>query len=281
MSDNVQFQLAGGQNPLILVPAYVNGKGPYRFVLDTGASQCVLSPELARTLGIQAETEKQAMGAGGPVKISLAHVNSLVIGSALENNVQVAITGEIERIGAAIRAKVDGDVGFNFLKHFRLTLDYRHSLLSLVRPPDTANGNGVHSASAIPFKLASASKPLILVSVFVNNQGPFQFAVDTGASSTMLAPDLARKLGLYTTEVGFATGGGGQIKISAAKVSSLTVGNASVREHNVGVGEFLNMLSAAISVKLDGIIGYNFLNQFRVTIDYSRTTLELNSIGDF
>jgi hypothetical protein len=36
---------------------------------------------------------------------------------------------------------------------------------------------------------------------------------------------------------------------------------------------FLDMLSTAVGAKLDGIIGYNFLNLFRVTIDYPRTTL--------
>ncbi len=35
-----------------------------------------------------------------------------------------------------------------------------------------------------------------------------------------------------------------------------------------GVGAFLAMLSEAVGTKLDGIVGYNFLNQFRVTIAY-------------
>lgn len=76
-SENIPFHLAGGQNPLILVPVYVDRKGPYQFILDTGASHCLLSQELSATLGIRPETEKQAMGAGGPVKLTIAHVSSL------------------------------------------------------------------------------------------------------------------------------------------------------------------------------------------------------------
>jgi hypothetical protein len=50
------------------------------------------------------------------------------------------------------------------------------------------------------------------------------------------------------------TGGGGQIKILAGKVSTLAVGDAAVRDHVIGAGEFLNMLSKAVGPQLDGII---------------------------
>ena len=37
-STSVRFRLAGGENPLILVPVQVHDEGPYEFILDTGAS---------------------------------------------------------------------------------------------------------------------------------------------------------------------------------------------------------------------------------------------------
>ncbi len=42
---------------------------------------------------------------------------------------------------------------------------------------------------------------------------------------------------------------------------------------NVIVGDFLEMLSTVIGVKLDGIIGYNFLKLYKVVIDYPHETL--------
>lgn len=274
-SENIPFHLAGGQNPLILVPVYVDRKGPYQFILDTGASHCLLSQELSATLGIRPETEKQAMGAGGPVKLTIAHVNSLRVGSVQQENVQVAITSEIQRIAAVIQTRVDGNVGFDFLKDFILTIDYRDSILCLTVPSENGTGDGAPLGSYMSFRLASASKPLILVPTIVNGQGPFQFALDTGASRTMLSSELARKLAIETRDDSPVTGGGGQIKILAGKVRSLAAGNVAVRDHAIGVGEFLNMLSTAVGAKLDGILGYNFLNQFRVTINYPRSTLSL------
>ncbi len=91
----------------------------------------------------------------------------------------------------------------------------------------------------------------------------------------MLSSQLAGQLAVATTDDSPVTGGGGQIQILAGTLSSLAVGDAEVRDLAIGAGEFLNMLSAAVGAKLDGIIGYNFLNQFRVTINYPRSTLDL------
>jgi predicted aspartyl protease len=272
-SQSVPFRLAGGQNPLILVPVYVDNKGPYEFILDTGASHCLLSQELSVILGVRPESEKQATGAGGSVKLVLGHVSSIAVGSVHQTNVPVAITPELEQIAVAIRSRVDGDLGFGFLKDFSITIDYDGGTLSFAT--GLPRGHQSPLANSIPFELAAPHKPLILVQVTVNHQGPFQFALDTGASRTMLSTELARRLAIETSDDSPVSGGGGQIKILAGKLSSLAVGGAVVRDHAIGAGGFLNILSTAIGTKLDGIIGYNFLNQFKVTIDYPRSTLEL------
>jgi predicted aspartyl protease len=114
--------------------------------------------------------------------------------SSAPRNVQVAITNEIERIGEAIQSRVDGVLGFGFLKEFILVIDYRDNVFRLAIPSEQCNRRGTRSGTSISFKLASTSKPPILVPATVNGQGPFQFALDTGASRTMLSFSLAEKL---------------------------------------------------------------------------------------
>jgi len=275
----VAFQLAGGHNPLILVPVYVEEKGPYQFILDTGAFRCLLSQELSATLGVRKEAEQQVSGAGGSMKISSAHVASLAVGSARQQNVEVAITDELSRFGEAVQSKVDGVVGFNFLKDFRVLLDYRHNVLRLSHSSaalrDESSGQ---SATSISFKLASPEQPLILLPVFVNGRGPFQFVVDTGTSRTTLSFELARKLGIVAVGDRHGTGGGGDVRILSGTADSLTVGKASAHNLSIGVGEFLGKLSAVAGAKFDGIVGDNFLNQFEVTIDYPRSTVDLKPV---
>lgn len=275
---DVAFQLAGGQNPLILVPVYVEGKGPYEFILDTGAYRCLLSPELSSSIGIRPESQQRATGVGGTIQISSAHVRSLTVGTARQENLEVAITDELSRLGEAVQSKVDGVLGSNFLKDFRLTLDYRRGVVSLERSSAEPRMAGeVQSVTSVSFKLATPSKPLIVLPVFVNGKGPFQFFVDTGASRTMLSFALARKLGIVAIGNRAGTGAGGRIPMFSATVDSLTLGNASISDAAVSVGDFLGDFGSVIDTKFYGIIGNDFLSRFEVTIDYPQGSLSLKS----
>src|SRR5215471_16231077 len=44
---------AKGRDTIALVPVFINGRGPYPFALDTGASQSLIDSGLARTLGLR------------------------------------------------------------------------------------------------------------------------------------------------------------------------------------------------------------------------------------
>jgi predicted aspartyl protease len=275
-SKDVSFRLAGGQNPLILVPVYVEGKGPFQFILDTGAYRCLLSPELSMSVGVRPESQQRATGVGGTIQISSAHVNSLTVGTARQENLEVAITDELSRLGEAVQSKVDGVLGSNFLKNFRLTLDYRRGLVRLDHSSaEPQIESEVQSVTSVFFKLATPSKPLIVLPVFVNGKGPFQFFVDTGTSRTTLSFALARKLGIVAIGNRAGTGAGGQIPMLSATVDSLTVGNASISDAAVSVGDFLGDFGSLIDTKFYGIIGNDFLSRFEVTIDYPRGLLDL------
>jgi predicted aspartyl protease len=110
----------------------------------------------------------------------------------------------------------------------------------------------------------------------VNGQGPFAFALDTGSSTTVVSPELAQRLGIETAPIPDVTAGGGHtIKASAGRVGSLAIGATTVRDLPVMVADFLGMLSQVVGAKLDGIVGYNLLKDFRVTIDYPNGPLDL------
>jgi predicted aspartyl protease len=271
----VNFRLAGGAQPLILVPASVNGDGPHEFILDTGAGISLLTPEFAERVGATITETTEAMGAGGKMAISLGVVNSLAIGQANALNVQVAITSELQRIGAVIGTKVDGNIGYSYLKNFRLTLDYQKHTLQLADAEQEPSGNGDSQRTEIKFKLAHPSKPLILVPALVNGEGPYIFALDTGASTTVVSAEVAQILAIESTGIPQMTGAGGTMQGFRGVVRSLAVGDARLENLTIVTADFLTMLSQIVKTKLDGIIGYNFLKEFKVTIDYPNETLRL------
>ncbi|PYK31358.1 MAG: hypothetical protein DME57_04000 [Verrucomicrobia bacterium] len=250
-----KFRLAGGAQPLILLPVHVNDRGPFEFILDTGAGTSLLSNELAQQLEIKTIGSKEGQTAGGKISVSLAKADSFAVGETKLHDVDVGIV-DLSQIANAIGAKIDGDLGYNFLKHFRVTINYRDCELRLEDPRRVESF--AHGAQTeIPIRLASPAKPLILVNVYANGGGPFEFAIDTGTSTTAITPDLVKQ------------------DLRAGLLQSFQLGGAKIDNMPVVVADFFEMLSAAVGAKLDGIVGYNFLRNYKVVIDYPGENLQL------
>jgi predicted aspartyl protease len=272
-SAKVKFRLTGGAQPLILLPVEVNGSGPFEFILDTGAGTSLLSSDLAKQLEMKIVGSKEGQSAGGKVAVSLAKTDSLAVGEAKLQDVDVGIV-DLAHIGKTIGAKVDGDLGYNFLKQFRLTIDYCNCEVRLDDPKLVENF-GRSAKTEVPMRLASPAKPLILVDVRANGRGPFQFAIDTGTSTTAITPELAKQLGIKSSPIDPVTTGGAQVDVTAGTLQSFQIGGATIDNMAVVVADFFAMLSSAIGAKLDGIVGYNFLRNYKVVIDYPGETFSL------
>jgi predicted aspartyl protease len=115
--------------PLLVVPVRVNGSGPLRFLLDTGASHSCVSPQLAERLGLARRGRATALGAGGALELRLAAVESLRVGPAEVKALTVAIV-DIAHVEQLVRG-LDGVLGNDFLRRFVVTLDYRKGTVKL------------------------------------------------------------------------------------------------------------------------------------------------------
>jgi predicted aspartyl protease len=274
MISEVSFRLTPGSNPLILMPVVVEGKGPYEFILDTGASISLLSHELGRSLGVAVTGTEEGRGAGGAVTLELGKLASLSIGETVIQDVEVGLTDELARIAAVVGAKIDGDIGYNVLKNYRVTVDYSRNLLHLSAADES------HKDGAVPFEIAP-TKPLIVLPVEVNGSGPYWFCLDTGTSMTAISPALGAQLGVSMrpgARQGMAAGG--RISVSFGKLASLAIGHHHLDDLDVTSADFFSSIAEASGREVDGIVGYNFLRRFRVTIDYPRNRLELEPSGE-
>ena len=268
-----KFHLAGGSQPLILVPVHVNGRGPHQFILDTGAGTSLLSSELAKQLDVEIVGSRNGQSAGGEVAVSLGRVNSFSVGKTTVTDVDVGII-DLSQIGKTVGAQIDGDLGYNFLKDFRVTIDYRDCEITFDHAK-TVNRTKGSAKVTIPFRLAGPAKPLVLIHVFANGTGPFQFAIDTGTSTTAITPELAKRLQLKTEPLGSGTTAGASVAVTAGELKSFQIGGAKIDNLAVVVADFFPMLSKAIGANLDGIVGYNFLRNYKVVLDYPNEHLSL------
>lgn len=136
-------------------------------------------------------------------------------------------------------------------------------------------GTGRLAATAGPASVAvQTSGSVLLVPVLVNGVAS-TLLLDTGATLTIIRPALAKRAGIELApgapKILGAVVGGQRVSIPFVRVRSVSVGAASVEGIDVGVFEALPH-----APDVDGILGGNFLNHFKVTIDRQgrRLTLE-------
>jgi predicted aspartyl protease len=130
----VAIELAGPGEAAIVVPVLINGQGPFSFVLDTGATITCLDQELAARLELPAATGMRGFGAGigGSGAVSLVKIEMLEVGEAAARDL-VACTLDLGAI-SAIGIEAEGLLGLNFLKPYRMTLDFQRAVLRLETP---------------------------------------------------------------------------------------------------------------------------------------------------
>jgi predicted aspartyl protease len=269
----VTFRLAGSKQALILLPVFVDGRGPYSFVLDTGATTTVVSDELADDLALPRGDAQDGRGAVGKVALVKSELPSLTVGKETIESLPVSVA-DLGFLSRAMGEQVDGALGHSFLKHFAMTLDYATNALILRRP--VGGTERALDECEIAFRWPNAEDPLVVVPVFVNEKGPYDFALDTGASSTLISLEVAAEFGLAAKKTSQLTAGGGPGTVSRVQLGSLAVGVARQENLAAAASDFLVKLNAELGSKLQGIVGYDFLRHYRVTLDYPRGVLSLD-----
>jgi predicted aspartyl protease len=128
----VSTQLATATLPLVLVKVRVNGKGPYTFFVDTGATVTVVGVPLARALKLPvSDAPVRAIGAGGRFAAQASYA-AISLGDIRQDRVQVGIV-DLAPIRGAV-GPVDGVIGYNFLRPYRVIIDYPGHELCLETP---------------------------------------------------------------------------------------------------------------------------------------------------
>lgn len=124
----------------------------------------------------------------------------------------------------------------------------------------------------VKFYITNPERPLITVKGTINQMGPFSFIFDTGASMTVIEKQTAEKLGLCerVEAVREAHGAGGALPSSVATVESMKIGNVEAKDIQVGVIDLSNLTKSGCMEEFAGILGYNFVKDYRVTIDYPK-----------
>lgn len=135
--------------------------------------------------------------------------------------------------------------------------------LGLLAPPLRADEPKKPEAERfeVPYRLTVPKH--IMVRAKINNKGPFNFILDTGAPALFVATHVCEKLGIKDDKNGWGTFDRFEIE------GGLVLEKARGRVETPFQLEGMNGMGLA-GAELHGIIGYNILAQYRMEIDFTK-----------
>ena len=139
----------------------------------------------------------------------------------------------------------------------------------------TAETHCPGNVASLPFLIAN--RHLIIVPVSINHAGPYDFLLDTGAQRTTLDPALGAELHLEMKGQAEVEGIGSRQSASFAYLDLLQAGSHAVDHQRVNVSDLSGLQSAGLKIR--GILGEDFLEQFDLLIDYAHNLLCLDNTG--
>jgi predicted aspartyl protease len=158
----------------IWAPVYINGQGPFRLVLDTGASHSGVTARVAETLGIPLDASPPVMlrGVTGSAEVPTIRVESLTVGDLTLRPAILPIV--IDALGGA-----EGILGTEGLEDKRIYIDFRHDLITITR-----SHNEHANSDFIIVPMQRTNLGLVVMKAYVGGV-PVKAILDTGGQVTI------------------------------------------------------------------------------------------------
>lgn len=167
----------------IWAPVLINGRGPFRMVLDTGASDSAITAPVAEALGLVPETSHVVLvqGVAGSAIVPTVHVDSLVVGDLDVSSATLPLIADA--LGGA-----DGVLGTAGLSDKRIDIDFVRDRITIAR------SHGQHAPIGfVTLPLERSGPGLLMVAGSVENVR-VHAVIDTGAQRSIGNEALRRAL---------------------------------------------------------------------------------------
>ena len=158
----------------IWAPVYINGRGPFRLVLDSGATTSGITLRVAKILGLAPDTTHQVLlrGVVGMVPVPIVRASTFSVGDIDFGATRLPII--TDALGGA-----DGILGTDRMADDRILIDFHHDLITLSRSRSQRAPLGYVT---IPFKMVRHE--LLVTDAWVGGVRA-QAIIDTGGQATI------------------------------------------------------------------------------------------------
>jgi hypothetical protein len=262
------------QRGSVIVRLTINGRG-LDFVLDSGSSGIVMDADVANQLGIKT-FGRSIQTTAGPYVATQSIIPEIGIGPITLHNTYVECLPFSQQLDYGTR--VVGLLGFDFIANAVVSIDYDHGIVT-ASPPDkfTQPTSGIQLG-------ATLDDGVPYVQAQIGNAVGDHFILDTGSDDVVVFSSFADAHPDDVADEGFgrdfnaivpfltASGVGGEIPETLTQV-------ASYHFATVNFSDFLLFRThghtAFEGEDQDGLVGFDALKFFTVTLDYKDGTIYL------
>lgn len=251
---------------------YVNGRGPYRFLVDTGAERSLLAAEIAAELALPQGAQVMIQGIIRGQPGALAETESLRMGTL------VCPPLEVPTLPRSM-LRVDGFLGLDVLDKHRVIFDFRTDTLTVEQPQSFFSALWGGTNEAVVHTLGRSGR-LRATNCMVNGIRASAF-VDSGAEVSVINQALYSLLRARAPTQEVTSGPVGLYGVTGGMMEGLAINIDRIRLGALNL-TYTPMVVAGLEVfDLWGLsrepallFGMDCLRRFsRVSIDYGRKEL--------
>lgn len=248
----------------MMVGVRINGRGPFRFLVDSGADRSAIGARLAASLQLPSEAPVIVHGIAGASRHETARIKTLTIGSTSVADIIAPLLAE-RNLGAR------GLLGIDALRGQRLKLDFEAQTITVedTRVPAKAEGDEIIVTAR------RRAGQLILTQARASGVG-LKAVVDTGSQLTIgnlaLRDALLRRrrLPADTVPATIISVTGEAIVVPVAIIPELQIGGIIMRQVPIAFGDLAPFSVFDLNGTPAILLGTDVMSQFRrVSLDFA------------
>jgi hypothetical protein len=250
------------------VPVRIEGRGPYRFMIDTGSQATVVSRRLGQELKLQSLGQATVVGMAARKQVELVRLDGLELASRMFDNLHAPLL-EAEHIGA------DGILGLDSLQDLRVMIDFRADSIAV----DDAKALGGDRGYEIVVRARNKLGRLIITDAEMDGI-PIAVVIDTGSQGSIGNLPLQRRLRARKgTEVTATDVTGTEIVAHLDSARNLRIGpsvgrSLTLQGLSVGYADAPAFEALGLGSRPALVLGIQDLRLFdRVAIDFAQRTV--------
>jgi len=270
---------------MLIVPVFINGQGPFNFILDTGVAPIIIvdsgildsvSRRALRHISINGHGEGQELEAyvASPIKASIGHAQ-------IEKASAIVLKNDVFNLSAYLGLPIHGIIGYHFFNSFTVQINYVQQRLLFWQ----AGWRKSISGKKIPIEILDG-KPYVQAILDVDSLGkiPAKLIIDCGASHALSLEAWqghAFPLPYRHFQANLGVGLSGKINGYIGRIKTLTLGDFILENVLTSFPDYNDVGAKTQQKQRTGNLGANILQKFNVIFDYPQRSIYLKKNTHF